>query len=88
MEDITVDDVVKRGNVAVFFDIEIGGQPVGRIKMELFKNIVPKTVENFRQFCTGEFKRSGVPAGYKGTRFHRVIKGFMVQVRYRRMGYL
>lgn len=28
-------------------------RPAGRIKMELFKDVVPKTVENFRQFCTG-----------------------------------
>ncbi len=28
-------------------------RPAGRIKMELFKDVCPKTVENFRQFCTG-----------------------------------
>jgi len=28
-------------------------RPAGRIKMELFKDMCPKTVENFRQFCTG-----------------------------------
>jgi peptidyl-prolyl isomerase H (cyclophilin H) len=28
----------------------------GRIKMELFADIAPKTAENFRQMCTGEFK--------------------------------
>lgn len=37
-------------NPIVFFDIAMGGHPVGRIKMELFKNIAPKTVENFRYF--------------------------------------
>jgi peptidyl-prolyl isomerase H (cyclophilin H) len=42
--------------------------------MELFKNIVPKTAENFRQFCTGETKTSrGQPQGYKGCKFHRVV---------------
>lgn len=42
--------------------------------MELFKNIVPKTAENFRQFCTGETKNSrGQPQGYKGCKFHRVV---------------
>uniref|UniRef100_A0A9J8BF41 Peptidyl-prolyl cis-trans isomerase n=1 Tax=Cyprinus carpio carpio TaxID=630221 RepID=A0A9J8BF41_CYPCA len=52
---------------------------VGRMKIELFADIVPKTAENFRQFCTGEFKKDGVPVGYKGCTFHRVIKDFMIQ---------
>ena len=66
-------------NPVVFFDISIGGQAVGRVKMELFANVVPKTAENFRQFCTGEFRKDGVPVGYKGATFHRIIKDFMVQ---------
>ncbi|KAJ3160629.1 cytochrome P450 monooxygenase 7 [Geranomyces michiganensis] len=66
-------------NPIVFFDITIGGQPAGRIKMELFKDVVPKTAENFRQLCTGEYKQNGVPQGYKGCHFHRVIKDFMIQ---------
>jgi hypothetical protein len=35
-------------NPVVFFDIQIGGQDVGRIKMELFADSCPKTAENFR----------------------------------------
>ncbi|KAI9203144.1 cyclophilin-like domain-containing protein [Polychytrium aggregatum] len=66
-------------NPIVFFDITIGGQPAGRLKMELFNDVVPKTCENFRQLCTGEYKRNGVPQGYKGCQFHRVIKDFMIQ---------
>ncbi|UYV68733.1 PPIH [Cordylochernes scorpioides] len=66
-------------NPVVFFDITIGTTEVGRMKMELFADVVPKTAENFRQFCTGEFKRDGVPIGYKGCTFHRVIKDFMIQ---------
>uniref|UniRef100_A0A8C9DRI7 Peptidylprolyl isomerase H n=1 Tax=Prolemur simus TaxID=1328070 RepID=A0A8C9DRI7_PROSS len=26
------------------------------MKIELFADVVPKTAENFRQFCTGEFR--------------------------------
>lgn len=46
---------------------------------ELFADVVPKTSENFREFCTGEYRRDGVPLGYKGATFHRVIKDFMIQ---------
>lgn len=46
---------------------------------ELFADVVPKTSENFRQFCTGEHRKDGVPLGYKGANFHRVIKDFMIQ---------
>ncbi|KIW04107.1 peptidyl-prolyl cis-trans isomerase H, variant 2 [Verruconis gallopava] len=67
-------------NPIVFFDITLGGEPLGRIKMELFADVTPKTAENFRQFCTGESKDArGRPQGYKGCKFHRVIKDFMIQ---------
>lgn len=35
-------------NPVVFFDITIGNTDVGRMKMELFSDVVPKTAENFR----------------------------------------
>ncbi|MFP2897328.1 peptidylprolyl isomerase [Corallococcus sp. 4LFB] len=68
-------------NAKVFFDMSIGGQPAGRIVMELFSDDVPKTAENFRALCTGEkgTGKSGKPLHYKGTPFHRVIPGFMCQ---------
>ncbi|KAI0020754.1 putative U-snRNP-associated cyclophilin [Xylariomycetidae sp. FL0641] len=68
------------GNPLVFFDITLGGEKLGRVEFELFKDVVPRTAENFRQFCTGESKNSrGQPQGYKGSKFHRIISGFMLQ---------
>ncbi|KAJ9161463.1 Peptidyl-prolyl cis-trans isomerase [Coniochaeta hoffmannii] len=67
------------GNPLVFFDITLGGEPLGRITFELFKDVVPRTAENFRQFCTGEYKSQGRPQGYKGSKFHRIIPSFMCQ---------
>lgn len=32
-----------------YFDITIGGNPVGRIVFSLYSDLVPKTAENFRE---------------------------------------
>ena len=64
----------------VFYDITIGGEPAGRITIDLAAN-TPKTSESFRALCTGEkgVGTSGKPLHFKGSAFHRVIAGFMAQ---------
>ena len=69
------------GNPRVFFDVDIDGKRVGRIEMELFASLCPKTCENFRCLCTGErgVGLSDVPLWFKGNVFHRVLPDFMCQ---------
>ena len=69
-------------NPRVFIDVQIGGRRAGRLVIELFADVVPRTAENFRCLCTGERglgMKSGKALHLRNTIFHRVIKGFMMQ---------
>ena len=66
----------------VFFDVSVSDVPLGRIVFELFTDLVPLTADNFVQLANG-FKKSEEEeekaVGYRGSLFHRVVKGFMIQ---------
>lgn len=59
-------------NPQVYFDIEMEGEDLGRVKFELYANIVPRTAEYFRALFTGE---KGF--GYKGSKFHRIYSNMI-----------
>jgi len=71
----------EKNHPVVFFDVTVGDEYAGRLVIELFSSVAPRTCENFRQLCTGEAGTSdkGNILHYKGSIFHRVINRFMLQ---------
>lgn len=69
-EDPTLDP----SNPKVFMDVKIGEEEPQRLVFQVFKNVVPKTAENFITLCTNRENQT-----YKDSIFHRLIKGFMIQ---------
>jgi len=64
-----------------FLDISIGGQPVGRMEIEV-SGVTDNTSDNFIQLCTGS--RGKTPdkkhdLHYLNSVFHRIVPGFMAQ---------
>lgn len=58
----------------LYMDITIGGRAEGRFTIVLRNDTVPKTAMNFEALCLGTYGY-----GYKNSKFHRLISGFMVQ---------
>jgi cyclophilin family peptidyl-prolyl cis-trans isomerase len=66
----------------VFFDVQIGDEPARRMVFGLYGKDCPRTVENFVRLCAGDRGRAknyNVALHYKGSPFHRIIPGFMIQ---------
>ena len=62
-----------------WFDMSIGGEAVGRIRLGLFGEVTPLTVANFVGLVRGGSERNGRPLHYKGSRMHRIMPDFMLQ---------
>eukprot|EP00850_Spirogloea_muscicola_P006237 SM000029S10532 [mRNA] locus=s29:625688:628511:- [translate_table: standard] len=81
-EELAPADAAPIPNTRCFLDITVDGEPQGRVVLELWADRCQVTAENFRALCTGE-KGLGSTTGkalhFKGSPFHRVIKGFMIQ---------
>ena len=74
MESEAVRIAGKKKRSKVYLEVTADDEELGRIEIELFDDLVPRTAENFRQLCTGE------PGfGYKGSKVHRIIPNFMIQ---------
>ena len=40
--------------VRVFMEVSVAGKVAGRIVIEMYPGVAPKTVENFRCLCNGD----------------------------------
>lgn len=74
-------EAASAGRPTVFLEVGMGGQPVGRVTIQLFSDVVPRTAENFRALCTGEkgLGFAGKPLHYKGCALHRVVPNAVIQ---------
>lgn len=61
-------------NPVVYFDIDIDNEARGRLVMELFRHVLPRTAQNFLSLTLND---QGF--GYRLSYFHRIIPGFMAQ---------
>ena len=52
------------------------GEPIGTLVFKLTPETAPRTVDNFVAICAGDNKEN---LTYKGSPFHRIVTGFMVQ---------
>jgi peptidyl-prolyl isomerase G (cyclophilin G) len=67
-------------NPRVFLDVAVQNEKPKTMVFQLFADLVPKTVENFRALCTGEkgYSANGVRLCYKNTKILKIIPGFAV----------
>lgn len=57
-------------NPLVYFNFLVGGEPAGKVIVELFADRAPKTVQQFRKLCE---------KGYAGTNMTRFVHNYLLQ---------
>ncbi|EGR34047.1 peptidylprolyl isomerase roc1, putative [Ichthyophthirius multifiliis] len=62
----------------------IGSKPSGRIILELYTDLTPKTAENFRGLCTNDYGSTGLGGktsqlSYENSKIHRIVENFCIQ---------
>ncbi|KAK4474765.1 hypothetical protein MN116_001888 [Schistosoma mekongi] len=71
--------------ILISMALSIDGEECGVLLIELYSDILPKTCENFRALCTGEYgvvKKNEVEKykmNYKKTKFFRLVKNGWIQ---------
>mmetsp|Transcript_40737 Transcript_40737/g.93750 ORF Transcript_40737/g.93750 Transcript_40737/m.93750 type:complete len:249 (-) Transcript_40737:49-795(-) len=73
---------IVKGDTYVYLEVEISGVNIGRMIFKLYTKECPRAAENFRALCTGEAGAgltTRCPLHFKGSKFHRIISGFMAQ---------
>lgn len=62
-----------------YFDISVGDTAIGRFKVGVFGEVVPKSAANFRALvtCSGVFADDSLC--FRGDTFHRVVTNFVAQ---------
>eukprot|EP00871_Galdieria_phlegrea_P006012 jgi/Galph1/899/GphlegSOOS_G5637.1 len=68
-------------NPRVYLSLAVENEKPRTVVFQLFADLVPKTVENFRALCTGEkgYSKAGTRLHYRNTKILKIIPGFGVQ---------
>ena len=66
-----------------YLDLAVGGKPAGRLEIGLWGSVLPRSVANFLALAgspiEGEGRASKLVGRYKGSSFHRLVPGFVLQ---------
>jgi len=74
------DALAATGRDYVYMDIHVGQRFEGRLVIELFNDLLPKTCTNFLSLCKGGTRApDGRELAYAKTKIHRIVKGGWIQ---------